>query len=946
MARNSSIVLDIAAKIDKSWRASLNNVSTDIRRLSQLVSANMRQINANADAIENYKKKLESLHSKRAELMAKLKSNSFVTKDKITDTEAKLKAARTRGDTEQEGILQAQLNSLRSFENIKDTSKYKSAIRRINEAIDNYETKINEANATTNKATKNIGQAFQYYFANIATKAITGLISAFNTLGRTALKTLGKLAGVFSRTVSRAIGLEQAIKLIVQYGFGFRSLYYLIRRLRTGIEQGFEYLGGAIKSSKKQISGFSEEVGKLVETVRELVYYLKSAGAAMLQPFMPLINSIIPKLVAWFNALAIAVANFIATLTGQSKIYVASTNLEDYANALDSVAGSADKAREALGAYDKLNVISDDKNKGGGSGGMDTSGWFTEQATEPSKLAEMIKKAWEDADFTEVGKYIGEKFRDMLASIEWDDKVYPMVEKIATCFATLFNGFISVAGLGAEIGKAVANLLNGIALYVETFVSTFNWGDFGRFIVEGINSFLKNIDASLFGQALHDFANGILDMLGRIFADEDGLDTNTLGQRIGEFFGALQLGDLASKFVEVAKQIAKGIADALLNWAQTDPESFGLATALVTASALIKTVELAIPIALTLGQAGLIDLSGLFGEDGLLSHLPTLKELLNDVAYGFTHLWEVMQAHPIAVILTAIGLLVAAFIHAYSTNEEFRQSVDDLCNNTIKPAFDAMGRAVSDLWNNNLKPLWNNLKDLTTSILDMLRPILDFIVQSFVPFIVKNLKGLVTSVTPIIGAFVDVISSILGVLNGVIEFVTGIFSNDWDMAWKGIEDIFDSFGEGIVAAMRTAVNLIVGIFNSLFSGICSAFNSITSTISSVGGWISKTISTFTGGKVSFNAGSSVPTLQPRSIPALAQGAVIPPNRQFIAMLGDQTSGTNIEAPLDTIKQALVEALSDSANTSPIVLQLDGKTIAKAVWDENDKRYKQLGKYAY
>jgi hypothetical protein len=45
------------------------------------------------------------------------------------------------------------------------------------------------------------------------------------------------------------------------------------------------------------------------------------------------------------------------------------------------------------------------------------------------------------------------------------------------------------------------------------------------------------------------------------------------------------------------------------------------------------------------------------------------------------------------------------------------------------------------------------------------------------------------------------------------------------------------------------------------------------------------------------------------IPMLAQGAVIPPNREFMAVLGDQRHGTNIEAPLDTIKQALAEVLS-------------------------------------
>ena len=82
------------------------------------------------------------------------------------------------------------------------------------------------------------------------------------------------------------------------------------------------------------------------------------------------------------------------------------------------------------------------------------------------------------------------------------------------------------------------------------------------------------------------------------------------------------------------------------------------------------------------------------------------------------------------------------------------------------------------------------------------------------------------------------------------------------------------------------------------------------------------------------------------IPFLAQGAVIPPNKQFLAVLGDQKSGTNIEAPLDTIKQALAEVLTVSNNNAPIVLQLNGRDIAKVVWDENQKRYKQTGKFSY
>ena len=82
------------------------------------------------------------------------------------------------------------------------------------------------------------------------------------------------------------------------------------------------------------------------------------------------------------------------------------------------------------------------------------------------------------------------------------------------------------------------------------------------------------------------------------------------------------------------------------------------------------------------------------------------------------------------------------------------------------------------------------------------------------------------------------------------------------------------------------------------------------------------------------------------MPYLAKGAVIPPNNKFIAMLGDQTSGTNIETPLDTMVQAFEMALDSRGGAddrAPIILQVDGRTMAQVVWDENEKRYKQSGR---
>ena len=90
-----------------------------------------------------------------------------------------------------------------------------------------------------------------------------------------------------------------------------------------------------------------------------------------------------------------------------------------------------------------------------------------------------------------------------------------------------------------------------------------------------------------------------------------------------------------------------------------------------------------------------------------------------------------------------------------------------------------------------------------------------------------------------------------------------------------------------------------------------------------------------GGWVGFN-------IRRLKVPQLAKGAVIPPNQPFLAMLGDQRNGTNIEAPLDTIKQGVAEVLADmrysnnSNSTIVVPVVVNGREILRVVREaEND-----------
>lgn len=81
-----------------------------------------------------------------------------------------------------------------------------------------------------------------------------------------------------------------------------------------------------------------------------------------------------------------------------------------------------------------------------------------------------------------------------------------------------------------------------------------------------------------------------------------------------------------------------------------------------------------------------------------------------------------------------------------------------------------------------------------------------------------------------------------------------------------------------------------------------------------------------------------------NIPYLAQGAVIPPNREFMAVLGDQKSGTNIETPLSTMIEAFRTALNEGGygGARTVVLEIDGREFGRATFDAYNSEAKRLG----
>lgn len=180
---------------------------------------------------------------------------------------------------------------------------------------------------------------------------------------------------------------------------------------------------------------------------------------------------------------------------------------------------------------------------------------------------------------------------------------------------------------------------------------------------------------------------------------------------------------------------------------------------------------------------------------------------------------------------------------------------------------------------------------------------------SWIPLLIAGIASVLLAVVYFTGHGGELISGIKKVCQGFLDFFTGIFSGDMDKALSGLKTLFSGFGEvgqAVLSGLQDAFWMFLSWLDDATGGVVTnVINMINSMISFIVDGINKLgslLSSVSGGRI----GWSITAPQIPQIPRLAQGAVIPPNREFMAVLGDQTSGNNIEAPEDLIRKIVRE----------------------------------------
>lgn len=736
------------------------------------------------------------------------------------------------------------------------------------------------------------------------TRALSGALS-------NALRTVGGLGARVFGTLQRAVDgvrakLTQSSKNLASFRnrlMGIVSGALVFNLISAGLRKATEWMGSAALSSA---------------TLRAALGNLQGAASTAAAP---LLQAILPALTAIANAAATAfyyIAQLVSFLTGKSigASKSAAKAMGKYAKAAKSAGSAADGA---LAKFDELDVL--DKNSGGGAGAITPNYDFN---TDNPFLDEILQ-AIKDGDWYGVGQLIGEKLRDSLNAIPWPD-IQDKARAWATNIANCINGFIEVPGLWEAVGHTVAQGLNTALIFADTLMQGIHWDSLGAGLARGLTTAVAELDWPLLGRVLTDgmraailtlysfvqtytgwadlgnsiaacinsaianipwmeaglgLSGFVVGLLHTLIATVQGTDWTALGQNIVSMVSAIDWVGLFSAMGTLAIDVLQAINGILdqVDWGAVGQKIMECIEAVDWAGILSQLGEIINnnwPLLLAiLGAALLPQISTFILSTVLGSVLTALAGFIASVVAAIG-LWPLLLVAAVSVILIAII-------------EILRKHGDD-----IRAGVDKFGETIADIIRSageKIKGIWDALW-LVVKLIGM--QLWEDITQGWNDFWTN------------IGTALD--SAAADIQQG------------WNDAWTAVSDFVSDIWEGITDTIETAINGIIGLVNGMISAIVGGVNGVISVLNGFGFDVPEWAQDKLGvERVGFN----IDPITAPQIPYLAQGAVIPANHEFLAVLGDQTNGTNIEAPLATIQQALAEVMEAYTGQQDITIRFAG-----------------------
>lgn len=953
---------------DKEYDAQIKKVAT----LKEEYKNYLNEVSRTPSEIEEMNRKIEEVAAKEAaaaQEAARLRSiaeNAEIGEQSIVDLNRELEKLKLR---------QAELSSAGIGFGYEEFDNNTRRIAEINEELKDYKATLNNVSS----AERNVSEASN----QVATSV--------EKVGREVDKASKKTSGA---SKNAQIGMGKMLKT----AFIMNMFYRAMSVAMNAIKDGFTNLAQYSSSTNNSISMLWGSLETLKNSLATAFAPILSVVAPILSKFIDMLSTAASYVSMFFSFLS-GKSTYTKAIAVQ-KDYAGS--LKDTASgakdAADGTKEAAEAAEEYLSPLDDINKMdkqdsgSDSGGSGGGGGGAgggSGSGPLFEEVPIDNKFASLldsvldklkqIRDIFMDGFWDGLGDYkpvleelkkdlksIGEHIKDIFT-----DK---NVQEAAKRFAILFiynmgktvGSFVSIGltiaanvvggiesyleentdrikkwlvrmfDLGSEISIIVGNLSATIAeIFQQTFGSQTAQNITGNIIgifttafgeiillatsfakdvmdaiatpiienkdkiIEAINNTLKPIEEIT--QSIEDFVQKLADKLTELYDEHIGPFINDVGSGLSEIGGTLLdtynqyiapiLDQWAQKFDEVLNGPVGDAIDHIideigrlidgLNWLWNN-------VLIPLIQWLIENViPVLAPIVAWIGDTLLSIVASVTGmADSVLKQLDGIIQFLTGV---FTGDW--------AQALSGILLYV----------EGFKQNINIIFNFIKNQILDPLSKWLDGVF----KVDW--VKDFG-------------VIGDYMNAWLANIQNIVAAVKQ---AF-----------SGIVDFVNGVLSGDWQQAWDGIKNIFGGAWNGMLAIIKSPINGIIGLMNGLLRAAQIMQNGVANALNKMNISVPSWVTSLTG--VS-SIGFHISKWSAPHIPYLAQGAVIPPNKEFMAVLGDQKSGNNIEAPESLIRKIVREETGNSSRKIEVPVYLNRRQIAKAVLEEGKNMRTQTGR---
>ena len=669
-----------------------------------------------------------------------------------------------------------------------------------------------------------------------------------------------------SRRIESLLGRQIAASRAVQ---GVKNA---VRLSAAAIQQPFKAIQARLSAMTKGMGRFSRRIAGLASSA--LIFNLLSSGLRQMTSYMgtallssaslrqtlgnlqgaaataaaPLIQVLTPALTALANAAATVFA-YLAKLVA----FLTGKTVSSAKAAAKGMSGTSKAAKDAaksLAGFDEIERL--DAKTGSGASSITPNYNFDAK----SPFLDSVLAAIEAGEWNQVGQLFAQKLNEAMAAIPWPD-IQDKAQTWAANIADTLNGFIDRLDWRL-VGSTLAQGLNTALIFADTLVQGIHWDTLGNGIGNGMNQCVEELD---------------WEALGRLMIAKWKIVFETL-------HGFIQTFDFSALGDAFARATMAAINN--IDWPQAAAD-------------------------LVSGAAGLLE-SLAHWIDGL-----DWQQIGSTIAECITNIDYAELAQAILDLLSAAvtgladglsalaGHLVGDFIQG------IKQWFDDVQTQAAVAGYgDDVAQYLFDGFINGLEALWNGIGQWIYD--HIFTPFKNGICEAFgihSPSTEAKSWGSYIS-----QGLLDGLASKWENITGWLRDLKQNFVDAWDNIRAKTTETFNSLGQtisdiwnGISSTIKNAVNGIIGFINRMISAVVTGINAV---INALNGLSFDLPDIFGGGHVGFN----ISTLTAPQIPYLAQGAVIPANREFLAVLGDQSHGTNVEAPLDTIKQAVAEVMED------------------------------------